>query len=59
MSLRNVLRTDLHDEIVPGHVMNVSLSLDHRVVDGMTGARFLARIVELLEEPGKLLLGMR
>jgi pyruvate dehydrogenase E2 component (dihydrolipoamide acetyltransferase) len=47
------------DDIVPGHVMNLSLSLDHRVVDGMTGARFLARVVELLEEPGKLLLGMR
>ena len=43
------------DEIVIGHVMNVSLSLDHRVVDGMTGARFLARVISLLEEPGRLL----
>jgi pyruvate dehydrogenase E2 component (dihydrolipoamide acetyltransferase) len=47
------------DEIVVGHVMNLSLSLDHRVVDGMTGARFLVRVVDLLAEPGRLLLGMR
>jgi pyruvate dehydrogenase E2 component (dihydrolipoyllysine-residue acetyltransferase) len=43
------------DEIVIGNVMNVSLSLDHRVVDGMTGARFLNRVISLLEEPGRLL----
>jgi pyruvate dehydrogenase E2 component (dihydrolipoamide acetyltransferase) len=48
-----------NDEIVVGHVMNLSLSLDHRVVDGMSGARFLMRVIELLEEPGRLLLGMR
>jgi pyruvate dehydrogenase E2 component (dihydrolipoamide acetyltransferase) len=47
------------DDIVAGHVMNLSLSLDHRVVDGMTGARFLARVIALLEEPGRLLLGMK
>ena len=47
------------DEIVIGHVMNVSLSLDHRVVDGMTGARFLARVISLLEEPGRLLASMK
>jgi pyruvate/2-oxoglutarate dehydrogenase complex dihydrolipoamide acyltransferase (E2) component len=39
--------------------MNLSLSLDHRVVDGMTGARFLLRVIEQLEEPGRLLLHMR
>ncbi|MCU0725408.1 MAG: 2-oxo acid dehydrogenase subunit E2 [Planctomycetes bacterium] len=47
------------DEIAIGHVMHLSLSLDHRVVDGMTGARFLTRVVRLLEEPGRLLLGMK
>jgi pyruvate dehydrogenase E2 component (dihydrolipoamide acetyltransferase) len=47
------------DEIVVGHVMNLSLSLDHRVVDGMTGARFLLKVIALLEEPGRLLLDMR
>jgi len=47
------------DEIVVGHVMNLSLSLDHRVVDGMTGARFLNRLIEILSEPGRLLLSLR
>ena len=46
-------------EIRIGHVMNVSLSLDHRVVDGMTGARFLNRVISILEEPGRLLLDTR
>jgi pyruvate dehydrogenase E2 component (dihydrolipoamide acetyltransferase) len=46
-------------EIVVGHVMNLSLSLDHRVVDGMTGARFLARLIGYLEEPGRLLTALR
>jgi len=46
-------------EIVVGHVMNVSLSLDHRVVDGMTGARFLSRLIGYLEEPGRLLATLR
>jgi len=35
--------------------MNVTLSVDHRVIDGGLGARFLGRIKELLEHPGTLL----
>ena len=45
--------------IVVGEVMNLSLSVDHRVVDGMTGARFLNLVVRLLEEPGRLLASLR
>lgn len=36
--------------------MRVTLSCDHRVVDGATGAAFLATLTELLEEPARLLL---
>lgn len=43
-------------EITVGTVMNVSLSVDHRSVDGALGAQFLARIVELLESPFGLLI---
>ncbi len=43
--------------IVPGHTMKVTLSCDHRVVDGATGAAFLNTFKELLEEPA-LLLGL-
>lgn len=39
----------------PGHVMKVTLSCDHRVVDGVTGAKFLQTFKALLEEPVRLL----
>ena len=37
--------------IVPGKVMKVTLSCDHRVVDGATGSAFLQTLKSLLEEP--------
>ncbi|MGD0090647.1 MAG: 2-oxo acid dehydrogenase subunit E2, partial [Planctomycetota bacterium] len=37
-----------------GRVMNLTLSCDHRIVDGLLGAKFLARMKELLENPAKL-----
>jgi pyruvate dehydrogenase E2 component (dihydrolipoamide acetyltransferase) len=43
-------------QIVPGHVMKVTLSCDHRVVDGATGAAFLQTLKGLLEEPLRMLL---
>ncbi|RYF96655.1 MAG: 2-oxo acid dehydrogenase subunit E2, partial [Chitinophagaceae bacterium] len=41
--------------IVPGNVMKVTLSCDHRVVDGATGAAFLQTLQGLLEEPLRML----
>ena len=38
-------------QIVPGNVMNVTLSCDHRVVDGATGSAFLQTLNSYLEEP--------
>jgi pyruvate dehydrogenase E2 component (dihydrolipoamide acetyltransferase) len=38
-------------QIVPGNVMKVTLSCDHRVVDGATGAAFLNTFKENLENP--------
>lgn len=43
-------------EVVPGKRMRVTLSCDHRVVDGATGAQFLADVKDFLEEPKSLLL---
>ena len=38
-------------EIVPAHLMGVTLACDHRILYGADGAQFLARIKALLEEP--------
>lgn len=43
-------------EIALRQVMTLSLSFDHRVVDGAEGARFLKDVADLLEEPGRALL---
>ncbi|MDB2657057.1 pyruvate dehydrogenase complex dihydrolipoamide acetyltransferase [Crocinitomicaceae bacterium] len=37
--------------VVPGNVMKVTLSCDHRVVDGATGAAFLQTFKEMMENP--------
>ena len=42
-------------QIVPAHLMKVTLSCDHRVVDGATGAEFLQTFKAILEEPVRLL----
>jgi pyruvate dehydrogenase E2 component (dihydrolipoamide acetyltransferase) len=39
------------ETIVPGHRMKVTLSSDHRVVDGALAAQFLAELRRLLESP--------
>lgn len=37
--------------VVPGHTMKLTLSCDHRVVDGASGSAFLQTLRALLEEP--------
>jgi len=38
----------------PGKVMTMTLSTDHRIVDGLVAAQFLSRLKELLEDPAQL-----
>ncbi|MCY4158492.1 MAG: dihydrolipoamide acetyltransferase family protein [Bacteroidetes bacterium] len=42
--------------VVAGKRMKLTLSSDHRAVDGAVGARFMATVKELLENPASLLL---
>ena len=44
------------DAVTVGYRMNVTLSSDHRVVDGALAAQFLAEVRRLLENPAGLLL---
>ncbi len=44
------------DAIVPGTIMPLSLSVDHRIVDGGETARFLNQIMEYLSDPVSLIM---
>jgi pyruvate dehydrogenase E2 component (dihydrolipoamide acetyltransferase) len=43
-------------QLLPGNVMKVTLSCDHRAVDGAVGAAFLKTFKGLLEEPVRILI---
>ncbi|RWY49108.1 dihydrolipoamide acetyltransferase family protein [Mucilaginibacter gilvus] len=42
--------------VVPGNIMKVTLSADHRVVDGASAAAFLQTLKSLLEEPVRMMI---
>ena len=49
----------IHDDRVESRLMMpLSLSYDHRVIDGAAAARFLNEVIGYLESPGRLLLAM-
>ena len=39
-------------------MMNISLSFDHRIIDGVASVKFTNRIIELLENPKLLFMEM-
>jgi len=45
-----------NDEIVVGYRQSITLSCDHRVVDGAVGAAYLKELRELIEKPALMLL---
>ena len=47
---------DENDELKVKPIMKLTLSCDHRIIDGALGAKFLNRIKELLENPVEMLL---
>jgi pyruvate dehydrogenase E2 component (dihydrolipoamide acetyltransferase) len=44
------------DQVVVGHMLPLSMSVDHRIVDGAEAARFMARVAGFLKDPMSLLL---
>ncbi|MGA7119277.1 MAG: dihydrolipoamide acetyltransferase family protein [Polyangiaceae bacterium] len=53
MKRRPIVR---NEQIVIGDVMLLSLSFDHRIVDGLVGAAFAYEIIGYLEQPDRLML---
>jgi 2-oxoglutarate dehydrogenase E2 component (dihydrolipoamide succinyltransferase) len=45
-------------EVMVRPIMYVALSYDHRIVDGRESVSFLVRVKEMLEDPGRLILGI-
>jgi pyruvate dehydrogenase E2 component (dihydrolipoamide acetyltransferase) len=43
-------------QVVPGNVMKVTMSCDHRAVDGAVGSAFLKTLKGLLEDPVRILI---
>ncbi len=46
-----------NDEVVVGHQMPLSISVDHRIVDGAEVTEFINRVAAYLNEPASLLIG--
>lgn len=45
-------------EVVVRPIMYLALSYDHRIVDGRESVSFLVRVKEMMEDPGRLILGV-
>jgi pyruvate dehydrogenase E2 component (dihydrolipoamide acetyltransferase) len=45
------------DDLAIAPIMPLSLSYDHRIIDGATGRRFTSLLIENLEEPALFLAG--
>lgn len=56
MNKRPVVLDD--DRVVARPMMNLSLSFDHRLIDGHVGAAFTYAVIKLLEEPDRLIMEM-
>jgi pyruvate dehydrogenase E2 component (dihydrolipoamide acetyltransferase) len=59
LGIGRILKTPVvnaRDEIVVGHVLPLSISIDHRIVDGGDAARFLKDVMALLADPVGMLM---
>lgn len=60
LGMHNIVQRPVvkNGEVVVRPVMFVALSYDHRIIDGRESVSFLFRVKELLEDPGRLILGV-
>lgn len=58
LGIGRIMRTPIvrEDEIVIGNIMPLSLTVDHRIVDGGETTRFLKRLMEYLADPVALIM---
>jgi pyruvate dehydrogenase E2 component (dihydrolipoamide acetyltransferase) len=58
LGIGRILKTPVvkEDQIVVGNVLPLSLTVDHRIVDGGEATRFLVRIMEYLSDPFSLIM---
>ncbi|WP_414657418.1 dihydrolipoamide acetyltransferase family protein [Deinococcus sp. VB343] len=59
MGIHSIVKRPIVDEddnIVIAHMMYLSLSFDHRLIDGAEAARFCKEVIRLLENPDRLML---
>jgi len=59
LTLQVLPRFDHDGQLRKAHVMSVSWSGDHRVIEGATMARFSNKLKDYLEHPGKMLLDLK
>lgn len=60
LGMHNIVERPIvkNKEIVIRPIMYLALSYDHRIVDGRESVSFLFRVKEMLEDPGRLILGV-
>jgi 2-oxoglutarate dehydrogenase E2 component (dihydrolipoamide succinyltransferase) len=60
LGMHNIVERPIvkNGEIVVRPIMYLALSYDHRIVDGRESVSFLVRVKEMLEDPGRLILGV-
>jgi pyruvate dehydrogenase E2 component (dihydrolipoamide acetyltransferase) len=58
LGINSILDTPMvvDGQVVIKPMMNLSLTADHRVIDGAVAAPFIARLKEVIEKPAQLLL---
>jgi len=57
--IKTVPRFDKNGSVVPAHVINVSWSADHRIIDGATLARFSNTFKQYVEKPMSMIMDLK